>query len=172
MTNAPVFTAPATDTAEARATRDAPAVRDVAQALEVAVARCAFDPERDALEERAVLKAIRLLDKHLTDTFGPDSVRAAFRQSLYALGDLRATRTPFLLSDDVTVLWLDLYPAAGDDGRAAHVYLDADRVTLKARTRWGHVAPKAAKAAPPPTLPDILPAPKPSRPSKRMELSP
>jgi len=167
-----VFTAPVSDTAEARVTRDEPIVREMVQSLEVAIARCALDPERDALEERAILKAVRLLDKHLSDVFGPDSVRAAFRQALYALGDLRATRTPFLLSDDVTVLWIDLYPAAGEDGRAAHVYLDADRVTLKARARWARIAPKPTKAVAAPILPDILTAPKPPRPSKRMESSP
>lgn len=152
---------PEADAAEARARRDEPEVKVLAQALEDAVSRCAADPEGEALEEKPVLKAVRLFCHYLTGEHGPDEVRAGFRRSLYRLAHARerepggiSPRVPFDFADGLTRLWIDLYPALpelreGDTGapRAPHIYLDAERATVKARARWNRVAPRPGRCA-------------------------
>ena len=161
----PSFVQPEGDAAEARARRDEPEVRALAQALEDAVSDCASDPDGEALDEKPVLKAIRLIDRYLTGgALCTDERRATFRQSLRRLAHVSgadvgspegptATRVPFRLSDGVAVLWLDLYPETfGVTDTAAHVYLGMESSTGTSRTRWGRVFPRSGRivARPPP----------------------
>ncbi len=170
ISSAVVFERPEVDRLEAEALVRDPEVRQLVQVLESAVSRCAADPEAEALDERTVLKAVRVLDHHLTDVYGPDSVRAAFRWALRRLGtppsDRVSPRVDFLLSDGETRLWLDLYPAALPEATtAAHIYL-GEGASRKARDRWDRVAPRPTRLSVQ-ALPDLqdvdVPTPRPSR---------
>lgn len=167
---APSFVQPPEDAADARARRDAPDVRRLVQALEDATARCAADPDGAALDERPVLKAVRLVCHYLTDEHGADPVRAAFRQTLRGLADLANTRVAFELADGATILWLDLYPPPdeADAARGHHVYLDTARASTKARTRWAAVVARPGKRTAAPAA-VVEPLPRPARPSKRYD---